>query len=80
MAVENGVWIMRGLDWDDPGRIRSWQELADWIDEVGFLPLFKKVAAEEGVSLLKLIAEVSAVDRKAPSEELIRQKAAEIRG
>lgn len=46
----------------------------------GFLPLFKKVAAEEGVSLLKLIAEVSAVDRKAPSEELIRQKAAEIRG
>ena len=45
----------------------------------GFLPLFKKVAAEEGVSLLKLIAEVSAVDRKAPSEELIRQKAAEIR-
>ena len=46
----------------------------------GFLPLFKKVAAEEGVSLLRLIAEVSAVDRKAPSEELIRQKAAEIRG
>lgn len=46
----------------------------------GFLPLLKKVAAEEGVSLLKLIAEVSAVDRKAPSEELIRQKAAEIRG
>ena len=29
MAVENGIWIMRGLDWDDPGRIRSWQELED---------------------------------------------------
>lgn len=54
MAVENGVWIMRGLDWDDPGRIRSWQELADWIDEVGFLPLFKNeidgFSAEEHTS------------------------------
>lgn len=42
MAIENGVWIMRGLSWDDPLRIRSWQELIRWIDEVGFLPLFKK--------------------------------------
>ena len=41
MAVENGVWIMRGLSRDDPRRIRSWQELIRWIDEVGFLPLFK---------------------------------------
>lgn len=41
MAVENGEWRMRGLDWGDPRRIRSWQELMDRIDEVGFLPLFK---------------------------------------
>ena len=41
MAIENGEWIMRGLDWDDPARIQSWEELIDWIDEVGFLPLFK---------------------------------------
>lgn len=41
MAVENGAWIMRGLRWDDPCRIRSWQELVRWIDEIGFLPLFK---------------------------------------
>ena len=41
MAVENGEWIMRGLRWDDPSRIRSWQELICWIDEVGFVPLFK---------------------------------------
>ena len=41
MAIENGEWIMRGLDWDDPYRIRSWQELICWVDEVGFLPLFK---------------------------------------
>ena len=39
--MEGGVWIMRGLDWRDPRRIQSWQELADWIDEIGFLPLFK---------------------------------------
>lgn len=41
MANEHGEWIMRGLDWDDPARIRSWEELLDWIDEIGFLPLFK---------------------------------------
>ena len=41
MANEGGVWIMRGMDWDDPCRIRSWEELIDWIDEIGFVPLFK---------------------------------------
>lgn len=41
MAIENGEWIMRGLDWDDPARIQSWEELIGWIDELGFLPLFK---------------------------------------
>jgi hypothetical protein len=40
MSVENGEWIMRGLDWDDPYRIRTWQELVNWINEIGFLPLF----------------------------------------
>jgi len=44
VAVENGEWIMRGLPWDDPYRIRSWQELIAWIDEIGFLPLFKSAA------------------------------------
>ena len=39
MSMENGEWIMRGLAWDDPYRIRSWHELVDWINEVGFLPL-----------------------------------------
>lgn len=41
MAIENGEWIMRGLDWYDPARIQSWDELIEWIDEIGFLPLFK---------------------------------------
>lgn len=41
-----------------------------------FLGMFKKVAEEEGVSLLKLIAEVSAVNRKNPDEALLRKTAA----
>ena len=41
MAIENGEWIIRGMDWDDPARIQSWEELIRWIDEIGFLPLFK---------------------------------------
>lgn len=44
-----------------------------------FLPKFRKVAEEEHVSLLRLIADVSAVDRKNPPEELLRKVAAEIR-
>lgn len=40
MSVENGEWIMKGLDWDNPYRIRTWQELVNWINEIGFLPLF----------------------------------------
>ena len=44
-----------------------------------FLPMFRKVADEEHVSLLRLIADVSAVDRKNPSEELLRNVAAKIR-
>ena len=54
MAVEDGQWIMYGLEWDDPYRIRTWQELINWINEVGFLPLFKNevdgFSAEEHVS------------------------------
>lgn len=43
------------------------------------LPQFQAVARKEGVSLLRLIAEVSAVDRKAPSEELLRGTAQALR-
>ncbi len=27
MAVENGMWTMYGMEWDDPYRIRSHREL-----------------------------------------------------
>ncbi|MCR5233810.1 MAG: hypothetical protein K6E53_07865 [Lachnospiraceae bacterium] len=54
MSVENGEWIMRGLSWDDPYRIRTWHELMNWINEIGFLPLFgnevKGFSAEEHTS------------------------------
>ena len=43
-----------------------------------FLPMFRKVAEEEGVSLLKLIADVSAIDRKNPPESLLREVAGKL--
>lgn len=55
MAIENGKWIMRGMDWNDPYRIRSWQELIHWIDKIGFLPLFKNEI--EGFSAEELVYE-----------------------
>ncbi len=54
MEHENGQWIMRGLPWDSPYRIRTWQELINWINEIGFLPFFANevegFSAEEHVS------------------------------
>lgn len=47
-------WIMKGLAWDNPLRIRTWQELVNWVNEVGFLPLFRNgvpgFSVEEHVS------------------------------
>lgn len=40
MEEINGSWVMQGLSPDDPGCIHTAGELADYIDEVGFLPLF----------------------------------------
>lgn len=40
-----------------------------------FEPMFRRVAQEENVPLLRLIYEVSAIDRKAPSESLLRDVA-----
>ena len=54
MVVENGEFIMLGLRWDDPFRIRTHRELTAWVKEVGFLPLFSNevegFSAEEHVS------------------------------
>lgn len=41
MGNESGEWIMYGVDWDDPCCIHTVEEAAAYIEEVGFLPLFK---------------------------------------
>lgn len=41
MSVENGEWIMFGTKEDDPECIHSVNELIAYINEVGFLPLFR---------------------------------------
>ena len=43
-----------------------------------FLKRYKDIAAETGVNLYQLIVETSAIDRKNPSEELIRTVAAKL--
>lgn len=54
MAKENGEWIMHGMAWDDPRRLRTWREVIGRINEIGFLPLFKNeipgFSVEEQVS------------------------------
>lgn len=40
MGNENGEWVIRGLREDDPRRIKTPWELLDYINTVGFLPLF----------------------------------------
>lgn len=44
-----------------------------------FLKLFHQVAQEENVSLYQLIVKVSEIDRKAPTEALLRQVAATLK-
>lgn len=41
MANENGTWIMYGVDENDPYCIHTVEQLIDYIEEIGFLPLFK---------------------------------------
>lgn len=41
MGNESGEWIMYGVDWDDPACIHTVAEAMEYINTVGFLPLFK---------------------------------------
>lgn len=41
MPNENGTWIMYGLEWDDPECLHTVDDAIAYINEIGFLPLFK---------------------------------------
>ena len=41
MGNESGEWIMHGMKWDTPDCIHSVDEAIKYINEFGFLPLFK---------------------------------------
>lgn len=56
METENGSWIIKGKQIDDPERIKSPAELAELINTLGFLPFFsgdiEGFSAEENCSPL----------------------------
>lgn len=54
MIELDGRWIMEGLACNDSNRIKNTKELTDFIDELGFLPLFKNTI--EGFSVEELTA------------------------
>ena len=41
MGNEAGEWIIHGVTWDDPKCIHDVDEAVEYINRVGFLPLFK---------------------------------------
>lgn len=41
MGNENGTWIMYGVEWDDPECLHTVDEATEYINKVGFLPLFR---------------------------------------
>ena len=41
MGNESGTWVMYGVDWNDPECIHTVEEATEYINRIGFLPLFK---------------------------------------
>lgn len=41
MGNEAGEWIIYGVEWDDPECIHTVDEAIEYINEIGFLPLFR---------------------------------------
>ena len=86
MAVENGEWVMHGLDWDNPCRIRSYQELINWVVAEIYEPFLyeESIKANDealqtmkdaGLEVIDFTAEDLAKMRQAaqPAYDLIRQ-------
>ena len=66
MVEIDGKWIMEGLDQNDSRRIKTSDELTEFIHELGFLPLFKNsvegFSVEEMTSAVGWFGDNSAVD------------------
>ncbi len=41
MEEINGQWIMHGVEWDDPSCFHDVETLIEYIEKIGFLPLFE---------------------------------------
>ena len=41
MEEINGKWTLCGIDWNDEGCFHEVKELTEYIEKVGFLPLFE---------------------------------------
>ena len=54
MYERDGIFIMEGLDNNDPKRIKTVEELNEYVETVGFLPLFRSHV--DGFSLEELTA------------------------
>ncbi len=54
MITIDGKWTMEGMNRDNPNRIKTHRELSAFINEIGFLPLFKNEI--EGFSVEELTA------------------------
>lgn len=41
MGNEFGTWVLYGVDWDESECIHTVEEPTEYINKIGFLPLFK---------------------------------------
>lgn len=52
MAKESDTWIMHGVAEDDPGCIHAVEEAISYINEIGFLPLFRnEISGFSGIGI-----------------------------
>lgn len=54
MEKIDGIWYMKGKAINDSSRIKSWQEVVELVNKIGFLPFFANEV--EGFSLEEMVA------------------------
>lgn len=76
MEYENGRWVLRGVSENSPERIKNTDQLIDYINKVGFLPLFsndiKGFSLEEKTCARHWFCENAEIDPWIWREELAR--------